>query len=237
MLFKLRTNQAVVFDMKKIHTLIMIAVCGSLLLLASCSTTTDSTVTSDGTSVTQTRSVSVFDNIAINGTQTVHIIYASQQKVEVVGANNLQPYFVTDVANGNLQLGYVDTVTVSSDNIYVNVYTPNLSKFTINGDGNADVTGNYYGQSPNLVVNGAGTLTLNNLANTTLNATVNGAGYVNGFTSVCETLNANVVGTGRIEMKVLTTLNASINGSGAIVYDGSPTVSSNISNGGLVYHK
>ena len=223
--------------MKKIHSLPILFAAVLLLALASCSTTADTTLTGDGTSITQTRTVADFTNVIVNGSQTVHLIYAAQQKVEVVGANNLQPYFLAEVNNGTLQLGYVDTVSVSSDNISVNVYTPSINAFTINGSGAADVTGNYYGQNPTFTINGDATLSLYNIASYTVNANVNGNGVISGLTSVCETLNANIVGAGRIEMRVLTTLNGTVNGAGAIVYDGSPTLNSNISNGGLIYHK
>jgi|GEM_PF-6905665 len=216
---------------------IIFALCMLLLISACGKTDTEGTITGTGNTNTEARSVGNFTSMVVNGNQTIHIIYDTQQKVEIKSYDNLRQYYITKVENGVLTVGYTDTVSIDNDNMQVYIYTPSFGKYTVNGGGPTDVTGTFYGQNCNFEINGGAGIGLTNLANNTITVLVNGDGLFHGYTATCQTLNGTVNGTGTIEMKVLGTLNGTVNGKGFIIYDGSPVVNQTVTGGGTIRHK
>jgi hypothetical protein len=89
----------------------------------------------NGTTVTETRTVSGFSKIDASGSSKVYITQGAVFKVEVKGYSNLLPYYETKQVNNTLQLGYKQDVNVKNDNIEVYVTLPALTGLELEGSG------------------------------------------------------------------------------------------------------
>lgn len=86
-----------------------IAVISATMSLFSCS---KERVSGNGSTITETRTVSNFTAITASGSTNVYINQGTAFKVEVKGYSNLLPYYETKLVNNTLQLGYKQNVNV-----------------------------------------------------------------------------------------------------------------------------
>ena len=118
------------------------------------------TITGSGNIKTETRTVAFFNKVQLNGSGTVTVNYAPNQKVDVEGYENLLPIYETYVSNQTLFLEFKnDYYRIKNNNIHVKIESPVLEGLAINGSGNGTVTGNFPAQTNlDLLINGSGTL-------------------------------------------------------------------------------
>lgn len=206
------------------------------LMITSCA---KESLKGSGNIVKETRSVAYFENVHLNGSGTVTVNYAPNQKVEVEGYQNLVPAFDTYVSNGTLILEYKHQYTnIKNNNIHITIETPLIKGLTINGSGNGSINGNFPAQTTlSLFINGSGNLTTSAFPLDDLNVRINGSGDIR-TNALAKTADAKITGSGYISLIALNSLKAVIDGSGTIDYAGNPTnVQTQISGSGKINKK
>src|SRR5688572_13502541 len=90
----------------------------------------------DGTTTSETRTVSSFNTILADGDVDVDVYPSNENKVIVTGYSNLIGVYQTDVSGDRLRLKFRDGyINVRNNNIHVAVYTKQLSGVKVNGSG------------------------------------------------------------------------------------------------------
>ncbi|RYD57812.1 MAG: hypothetical protein EOP56_05920 [Sphingobacteriales bacterium] len=209
---------------------------GALLITAtSCS---KSRLRGEGSVISDTRSLSNFTRVEANGSTNITVVKDSAYKVIVTGYQNLVPAFETKVNGNKLTLEFDDQyISVRNNNVTVEVHTPNIEYYNVNGSGNTTIGSGFDGSSFEGHINGSGELTVNNSKFTTLKAYVNGSGDIKAASTTCENGRAEISGSGNIDMTVTKHLSVKISGSGNVSYWGNPTTDVDVSGSGNVKKK
>ena len=197
-----------------------------------------------GTLITESREVSNFDRIVLNGSGEVVITQGEEESLSVETDDNIMPYITTEIKRGTLYLGY-DAKKVKSlapTRLRFTLHLKNLVGLNISGsgevtaaslathgldieiDGSGDVQiDSLTAEKLEVRIDGSGTVKLAGEA-TGQNITINGSGkYLTGDLR-SDTVKITINGSGDAVVWATTTLNAHINGSGSVEYYGSPTV-------------
>ena len=205
----------------------------SVLTFTSCS---KHRLKGEGSIVSETRSVSGFSNISLNGSEDVEIIPSKENKVIVSGYQNLVPSYKTKVSGSTLNLEFErNYYNVRNNNIKVTIYTTGISKIEMNGSGNISLRDSLKTDRLRMEINGSGNIyTYNNyIENVELD--VNGSGNINARNTTGRYVYAEISGSGDIEITAQEKLEAKISGSGEIKYWGNPsTVNTDVSGSGRV---
>lgn len=209
-----------------------IVFCLIAFVITSCS---KNAIRGSGNTLTETRSVSGFTGVQVNGWCKVNIVQGVQQKVEVKGFENLLQIFETSVQNGTLVLQFRrDYYNIGNNNIMVDITVQDLSRIGINGSGEYRMK-NFQGTSFTAEINGLGDIYSENCHYNSAFLKVNGSGYINAVAVITNEAEAQISGSGKIDVSSSQKLKASIQGSGEINYWGNPqTVTSEISGSGKI---
>lgn len=205
----------------------------SIIAFSSCS---KHRIKGEGSIVSETRSVSGFSGISLNGSEDVEVIPSNENKVIVSGYQNLVPVFKTKVSGSTLNLEFEHNYfNVRNNNIKVTVYTTGISKLDINGSGNITLRDSLKTDRLRMEINGSGNIyTYNNyIENVELD--INGSGNINARNTTGRYVYAEISGSGDAEITVKEKLDVKISGSGEIKYWGNPSsVNTDISGSGKV---
>lgn len=215
----------------------LIVVAGALLITtaASCS---KNRLHGEGSVISDSRSVGTFTRVESNGSTNVTVVKDSVYKVIVTGYENLVPAYETVVSGDKLSLEFKDKYhNIRNNNVTVEVHTPNIEYFSINGSGDVVMNGGFNGSSFEGKINGSGELRVNNSTYKTFKADVNGSGDIIASSTTCESGHANISGSGNIELNVTKSLYVKISGSGNVSYWGNPTTEIDVSGSGNVKKK
>lgn len=210
----------------------------------------------DGSLVSESRSVSGFDEVALSDIGNVYVEQASDYEVIVEASQNLQEIIVTQVKNNTLDIRIKKGKCVRG-NPTINVYvkTPNLRGLSISGSGNIFCNGFVETDKMDLRISGSGDIEVDSLSCQELEASISGSGNINvagtdtlsyedlhiSGSGNITTLNypamhvdASISGSGTCKVHALSTLNADISGSGDVLYLGNPSVTSNSTGSGQI---
>ncbi|GAA4322267.1 GIN domain-containing protein [Flaviaesturariibacter amylovorans] len=191
-----------------------------LLFLASC---TKEGIRGEGAIVTDTRTVSDFYIVRMEGDAQVEITEGSPRKVEVSGYENLVPRYETSSANGQLTLRFESDVnTVRRNNIKVRITAPYVTQVALNGSGAYDLS-NMSSNEMMLDVKGSGRITAHNCQWGKTTAVVEGSGTIDARENGSAAGEATIYGSGLVRIYADWRLAARVNGSGTIEYYGAPT--------------
>lgn len=212
-----------------------IATASAILAFSSC---TKERIKGNGSTITETRSVTGFTKISASGSSTVFITQGASFKVEVKGYSNLLPYYETKLTNNTLQLGYKQDVNVKNDNVEVYITMPVLNDLDLTGSGNINTTGSFVGNTNfNARISGSGNINFSSGTATQFFATINGSGNINTLDMVADNADITINGSGNTEITASTQLKVKITGSGNVYYRGAPTITTNIAGSGAVLPK
>lgn len=208
-------------------------------LLAFCMVLTAVAATFLGTPAradSETRTTAPFHAIAFAGSWTVDVKVGKENSVVIEGKKDVISRVKTEVVDGELRIG-LDKNFISSlfghddlGKLTAHITTPDLSAFTLNGSGKADIDGLTAGttrivldgsgeirakgkiETLTLAINGSGTADLSGLEAAKASATINGSG--DGIVDPRETLTAVVNGSGLVKylrdgVKVTTVIHGS----------------------------
>lgn len=200
-------------------------------------------VNGNGNMVTDTRSTSNYDGIALVGFLDVQIIPGSEGKIKVEAESNLQEYILTEVKDGKLKISVEKEVSINPSRnmtILVTVPVESISTLYVTGSGDVKNNGVLKASALSIGVTGSGDIELAVEAKE-LSGSITGSGDIklNGkaqdFTSKvtgsgdfmaynlnAENVEAVVSGSGDIQVSASKSLKARVSGSGDISYKGNP---------------
>lgn len=192
----------------------------------------------EGPVITETRALSGFDRITVNGSTKVYISPGTGFSVEVNGYGNLLPYFETRVINNGLELGYTPGTNIKNDNTEVYISLPVLAGLETNGSADFICTGNFPPVSDfNAKVTGSGHIYFSRGSCIQFRSVLEGSGSINMLNMSSSKAETNITGSGTTEISVSQELNVRISGSGKVYYRGNPVISSSISGSGEILPK
>lgn len=208
-------------------------------------------VRGSGNVTTETREVSGFSEVALEGSGEVTITVGDKESLTIEAEDNLMSHLTSDVANGRLVLGTRDAIVTTRDIVYTITVT-NLEGITVSGSGDIEV-GELIAPNFTTEIRGSGRIEVSNLEADRLEVIISGSGEIDTSGTSTE-LDVSIPGSGRFDGEMLKavnarvsisgsgfavvdvndTLDAEVSGSGTIEYLGSPTVISTVSGSGSI---
>lgn len=233
-------------------TPILYAAIAFILCISGCKM---NTVTGSGNIISESPTVSPFEEIEVATHCDVTIYQGSEFKVEAREFSNLMQYLKFEVVGKKLTIKTVpDNMSINNSQAAAVIYMPDLLRtLTVSGSGNIvlsagfkDITdlnvsgsGNIKGTVPaamnniHATIEGSGDITITGTANN-LDLSIEGSGNIDFANVKAQTATCSIDGSGDITVNAANTLSASINGSGDILYYGNPVVSQKINGSGRV---
>ncbi|WP_026838801.1 head GIN domain-containing protein [Gillisia sp. JM1] len=227
--------------MKKVILLLALVLMGSTTMNAQW--WGNKKVNGNGNMVTDTRSTSNYDGIALVGSLDVQIISGTEGKIKVVAESNLQEYILTEVKDGQLKISVEKDVSLNpSRNMSIRVTVPveTISSLYVTGSGDVSNTGVIKANELKVGVTGSGDINLSVEAKELwgsitgsgdiklkgkareFNCKVTGSGDFMAYSLNAENVEATVLGSGDIQVSASRSLKAHVSGSGDIGYKGNP---------------
>lgn len=197
----------------------------------------------NGKVVTQTRSVSNYDEVDLTGSMDVILVKGREGNLKVEAEENLQEYITTEVSGGRLKIsvekGYSLNPSRNKD-IIITVPFTDLEAVSLTGSGDIrssemitakdfslSVTGSgnvqlpLQAESTSASITGSGDIDLSG-STTDFNCKVTGSGDISAFDFKAQHVKATVTGSGDIQVYASESLKATTPGSGDIEYRGNP---------------
>lgn len=236
--------------MRKINLAGISLLLGVVVLLSACSLPFVNVVRGSGNLETESRDVSGFNKIELNGAGQLIITQGSTETLEIQAEDNILPELTSEVEGDTLVLGYKDQTwrrsILPTEKIVYTLTVIDLTKFTFNGAGDLEMD-SLETSSLELNINGAGNIKIKELLAEELSVTISGTGSINIAGEVesqditiegagnyqsedlqSQTAFIQVNGLGNSKLWVLESLDITINGSGSVDYYGAPDVTQDI---------
>lgn len=201
-----------------------------LFLMVSCN---KDVITGSGSITETVRTPGSFSGLNTEGNVKVHITYAPEISVKLMGYANLIPEFVTEVKNNILYLHYRDRLNVKHDNIEVFLTMPGFTAINTSGSSVIAAEGNFdQAAQLSILSSGNSEISIDNM--TVENYIVSGSGNCNIATVAvnAKTAKIEISGNGTVSLSASEKLDVSISGSGTVSYKGDPAVTTDISGNG-----
>lgn len=207
-------------------------------------------LTGDGNVVRETKAVSHFEKIEVNGTMSVYLKQGETESVVVEADKNLIPYFVIKVKGDKLSIGMRDEVEIeesTKQNVYVTL--KDLTGLEANGVGNIESENTLNLDRLNIENNSVGNLKLDLKCNDlkaeinsvgsvifsgnagTAAITHNGVGNLKAFDLSAGVMKISSNAVGNCEVSSSKEIYIDLNGIGNISYKGNPVVKALNENG------
>ena len=234
--------------------LLTVFAAGLLLFEGSCIYIWHETIKGNGNTTTEERDVPAANKIKSLGNFSVQIAPGTTTSVKVEADENLQPYILTDMRDGFLEIRTKNHVNLQSSNkIIIHIITPQLEEVELAGSG--DITGS--GQFINddhlkASIAGSGNIRLD-AHSPLINADIAGTGdiHLSGETRdvqihiagvgdldadslKAENAVIHIAGSGNVKIYAASSLDVHIAGSGDVYYLGSPSISQDIAGSGKI---
>lgn len=240
--------------MKKINTTTLLGFL-AIILLASCGKN-GPCVKGNGNTITETRDVSSFNKIDLDGSADIYITQDSVQSLSIEAEENILKIFETEVSGGTLNIGFEKNRCVwKHEPIKVYITVPDLKKISIDGSGDIYGDGHFDLANMDFDIDGSGNITFNDLYAYDIGVRISGSGDVTfGGEGTTEYLDINIDGSGKVKafglpvnhvsididgsgdckVHAIQTLNVKISGSGDVYYIGYPQISTDIDGSGNI---
>jgi len=230
---------------------------GLALALSACSNISinlGNTVRGSGNMSSETRPVSGFTQISIDGSGDAQITQGDTESLKIEAEDNILPLVTSEVVGGKLVLGLKPMTSISTTRtIHYTITVKDLSALALNGSGNVSA-GALKSTSMALNLNGSGDISLASLEGSSLSVSGNGSGNFSinagkidnqsiqlfGSGSIqaanleSQTASVTIAGSGSASLWVKGSLNVSIGGSGNVDYYGAPTVTQAVAGSGRI---
>lgn len=218
----------------------------ALVILSSCS----STVTGSGNVIAETRDVSDFNKVSLNGIGNLHIEQGNSESLRIVGENNIIATIRTEVDDNELKIRYEEEVSPTKP-IDFFLTVKDLQAIDLSGLGAISSTGLNVDQL-SVTSSGSGEVSLvvqakefasimSGSANVQVSGGVDrqrvviaGSGRYNAGELTSNECDINISGSGNATVNVRNKLDVTINGSGEVAYIGNPQVSQQVSGTGTI---
>jgi hypothetical protein len=154
----------------------------SALALSACSTTTTNTqpiINGSGKVTTETRSVSGFTQVALNGVGNVNVILGDHDSVAIGAEDNLMKYITTTLEGSRLVISISNGVQINPTRpVNYTVTLKSLDGLSVGGSGNMTVD-TPRSEQITLEITGSGDINVTHLDTSMLAATISGSGSIN----------------------------------------------------------
>lgn len=184
-----------------------------LLALVGC---TDTTVfggmRGSGNLISETRDVSDFTEIVLEGSGTVNVEITGTESLTIEAEDNLMPHLTSDVRSGRLVLG-TDSPLSTTRGITYSITVGTLEGVTIDGSGNV-TSSDISGASFNAEINGSGTIDLIRVDLGSFVSKISGSGDID-VTGAAEDLRVSIPGSGTFTGVDLEAVNGNVTISGS----------------------
>ncbi len=223
----------------------------AVVSLTACNTTLLGVTRGSGTMTSETREVSGFTEVALEGSGTVLIDVDGTESLTIEAEDNLMSYLTSDVSNGRLTLGTKGAISATREIVYT-VSAAALDGVSIGGSGHIEA-GDLSTDAFEAEISGSGTITLEGVDLDSFDASISGSGAIEvsgatgdltvsipgsgSFTGdmlEATTGRVQIDGSGNAVVNVSGTLDAEVNGSGSIEYLGSPQITSSVNGSGSI---
>jgi predicted small secreted protein len=216
-------------------------------------------VSGSGKLVTENRQVSGFTSVTFAGLGELNITQGANEGLTIEAEDNIMPRITTNVANGDLYIGFESTnwqdVVRPTRNVKFDLKVRSLSQLDLQGLGSVNLT-SMKADTVTIKVGGAGGIKIISLTASNLTVTMSGAGNVDlAGNVISQTINlsglgnysggdldsqqttVNLTGAGGAEVWARNDLSVKISGAGSVSYYGSPTVFKDITGVGVLNSK
>ena len=186
-----------------------------------------------GNVVTESRTVSGFDEVVVLGFGTVEIDVSGSESLEIEAEDNLMQYLTTEVKGGRLELGTRDDVSLSpTEPVVYRISAAALNGVQILGSGDVSAAG-IDTESFAVEVNGSGDVQPTGEA-ASLDVQINGSGDFAGSELISVTGTVSINGSGNVVVNVTDELEVRVAGSGDVEYLGNPVITQSVSGSGEI---
>lgn len=241
--------------MKKVFLTLSILVIASFMLSA-CSLPFVNVVRGSGNLTSESRQVSGFDAIRLDGAGKLLITQGDSETLTIEAEDNIISDLSSTVQGNTLVLGFQEKFWMKSiiptRTITYTLTVKDLTEVTFNGAGDLEmddlVTGSF-----SVTINGAGQASINNLNADSVDVRISGTGNVQ-LAGEVDRQNINIDGAGNVQAGDLRSasttiifnglgngtvwatesLSVTINGGGTLGYYGSPDINQNINGAGNI---
>jgi hypothetical protein len=213
------------------HTRALVAA-GALVASLAVSGCSINRIDLDGTIDSESRIVTDFTGIELNGSGTVHITVGPEASLTVTADTALLPKLRTKVTSGVLALNGLKWESADESSVVYEVTVPSLESLELSGEGDITITG-IDAQTFSVELNGQGDITLSGRTDS-LGISQNGEGDVSARGLVVDDVTVELTGSGEIDVTAEETLRVELSGEGDVTYTGSPDVSMEVTGEGRV---
>jgi hypothetical protein len=206
------------------------------VLVSGCGMTSATAVTGSGKSASETRSVSGFNTVTLEGSGQLVLEQAGTESLTITADDNLLPYLTSDVSNGHLTLGTKRGTEINSSTpVRYKLGVKKLNELTLAGSGS--ISGSAItSDSLKVTVGGSGDVTVSGAADR-LEIMVAGSGNFQGEKLQSKDVSIQIMGSGNAVLAASEKLDTMIMGSGSVEYTGNPAVTTKSLGSGTVKKK
>ncbi len=185
----------------------------------------------NGVAKTDTRDVTDFDEIQVDGTVKLDLATGPLDKLTVTGDENLLPLIATEVVGGRLIIHEAKPVH-SKTPLVVSVHAPAVARIDTSGVASVIASGL---QGPSFTFTSSG-VTDSQLSGQVTNLEIQsgGAGNVRAAGLAAKQVHVTISGAGTVEVDATEKLKADVSGVGSVKYRGTPAIEKNVSGVGSV---
>jgi hypothetical protein len=190
-------------------------------------------VEGSGNVITEDRALGDFTAVSLDGVGRLEIDQTGTDSINITGDDNILPYILTRVQDGELIISIEENVTFTnvSDLVY-KVTVATIESLELNGAGEI-VVSNLEGELWQVRLDGGGSITVSGEV-TRQEVDLNGLGLYEARDLVSQEAVVEQDGAGSAVVNVTGTLDATIDGVGSIEYFGNPTVTQEINGLGTI---
>ncbi|MBI5035380.1 MAG: DUF2807 domain-containing protein [Chloroflexi bacterium] len=190
-------------------------------------------VTGSGNVVIESRSVSEFSGLVVNGAGRVFIDQTGTESLTITTDDNFLPYIETQVRDGKLMIEFKPKVVPNNlKDLTFRLTVKDLNSIELNGAVALEGRGIEASQMA-VTISGAGAVKLTGKVDQ-LSVTLSGTGAHNSENLECKRAMVTNNGAGAAIVRVSDELNATINGIGFIEYIGNPKLTKGVHGLGVV---
>jgi len=242
--------------MKKRYLIVLTLLLLTSLSLSACRLPFINIVRGSGNVITESREVSGFDEIRLDGAGRVVIAQGEVETLEIEAEDNILPELTSEVSGSTLVLGYQEKFwrksVIPIKEILYTLTVIDLSQITFNGASVLEME-TLETSSLAITINGAGQVNIDDLTADSVSVRINGTGNVSlageapnqmikidGAGNVrtgdllTSTTSVEFNGLGNATVWVTESLDVTINGGGTLNYYGSPSVTQDINGAGNI---
>jgi hypothetical protein len=199
-------------------------------------------ITGNGNLKKEDRKVGTFNAIASSGSWNIKISYGNSETIQVEGDENILPYLITEVKDGQLQIKQKKLVNFrTKNNLVVYVSLTKLTSLSLSGSGNVNGDGAFTnGGKTDIRVAGSGNVDLSFDHFNEISIALSGSGNVKlKASNSSNNIDAKLSGSGNIDCSNVPCNDAfaSISGSGNIKFYAKKLIDARVAGSGRVYYK